>query len=64
LIRDITKLPELRKVFLGLIFDKGHKILPPTIHHRHPLHSTMTILAVVAVHLVAVALPGAGNKRN
>ncbi|HHO4016730.1 TPA: hypothetical protein ACRUZI_002093, partial [Escherichia coli] len=25
LIRDITKLPELRKVFLGLIFDKGHK---------------------------------------
>ncbi|AHA66837.1 hypothetical protein HH620_002628 [Escherichia coli] len=39
-------------------------ILPPTIHHRHPLHSTMTILAVVAVHLVAVALPGAGNKRN
>ncbi|MDB8333606.1 hypothetical protein ABHB52_09960, partial [Escherichia coli] len=26
-IRDITKLPELRKVFLGLIFDKGHKSL-------------------------------------
>ncbi|MBO1764773.1 hypothetical protein JQN64_26705, partial [Escherichia coli] len=23
--RDITKLPELRKVFLGSIFDKGHK---------------------------------------
>ncbi len=37
-------------------------ILPPTIHHRHPLHSTMTISAVVAVHLVAVALPGASNK--
>ncbi|WP_240780423.1 hypothetical protein [Escherichia sp. E13S3] len=39
---------------------------PGILHHRRhlPLHrlSTMTISAVAAVHLVAVALPGVGDR--
>ena len=37
-------------------------ITPEIRHHHRPLLSTMTISAAVAVHLVAVALQGAGDQ--